>query len=98
MGKVSCLMTNNGSNIKAAARNLRWPWWSSFGDNLNLAVSNTVNKTVVSILNHWHVFSQLEKERGAWPSRALASDGKFIIRYSSGILMKDSFFIVVLCV
>uniref|UniRef100_UPI003AAD5237 E3 SUMO-protein ligase ZBED1-like n=1 Tax=Centroberyx gerrardi TaxID=166262 RepID=UPI003AAD5237 len=43
--KVSCLTTDSGSNIKAAVRNLGWSWLSCFGHNLNLAVSNTVDKT-----------------------------------------------------
>ena len=43
--KVSSLTTNSGANIKAAVRNLGWPWLSCFGHNLNLAVSNTLEKT-----------------------------------------------------
>ena len=43
--KVSCLTTDSGANIKAAVRNLGWPWLSCFGHNLNLAVSNTLEKT-----------------------------------------------------
>ncbi len=43
--KVSCITTDSGSNIKAAVRNLGWPWLSCFGHNLNLAVSNTIEKT-----------------------------------------------------
>ncbi|XP_077100033.1 E3 SUMO-protein ligase ZBED1 [Siphateles boraxobius] len=42
---VSCVTTDSGSNIKAAVRNLGWPWLSCFGHNLNLAVSNTFEKT-----------------------------------------------------
>ena len=43
--KVSCLTTDSGANIKAAVQNLGWPWLSCFRHNLNLAVSNTLEKT-----------------------------------------------------
>lgn len=42
--KVVCITTDNGANIVAAVRDLKWPWISCFGHNLNLAVNNTLNK------------------------------------------------------
>lgn len=42
---VSCVTTDTGSNIKAVVGNLGWPWLSCFGHNLNLAESNTIEKT-----------------------------------------------------
>ena len=42
---VVCITTDSGANIKAAARQLEWPWLSCFGHNLNLAVTNTIEKT-----------------------------------------------------
>ncbi|KAM3872332.1 beta-1,4 N-acetylgalactosaminyltransferase 1-like [Diretmus argenteus] len=42
--KVTCVTTDNGANIVAAVRDLKWPWISGFGHNLNLAVNNALSK------------------------------------------------------
>ncbi|XP_047201797.1 E3 SUMO-protein ligase ZBED1-like [Girardinichthys multiradiatus] len=42
--KVVCITSDNGTNIVAAVRDLKWPWISCFGHNLNLAVKNALNK------------------------------------------------------
>ncbi|XP_062292961.1 E3 SUMO-protein ligase ZBED1-like [Scomber scombrus] len=42
--KVACITSDNGANIVAAVRDLKWPWISCFGHNLNLAVNNALNK------------------------------------------------------
>lgn len=49
---VVCLTTDSGANIKAAARLLEWPWLSCFGHNLNLAVTNTIDKTEKKRTDH----------------------------------------------
>lgn len=52
MDNLSCLTTDSGANIKAAARLLAVPWLSCFGHNLNLAVTNTINKTEKARTDH----------------------------------------------
>ncbi len=42
--KVVCITSDNGANIVAAVRDLKWPWISCFRHNLNLAVNNALNK------------------------------------------------------
>jgi len=42
--KVVCNTIDNGANIVAAVCDLKWPWISCFGHNLNLAVNNALNK------------------------------------------------------
>ncbi|QQP39025.1 Zinc finger BED domaincontaining protein 1like, partial [Caligus rogercresseyi] len=38
--KLACVTTDNGANIVAAVRKLRWGWLPCFGHNLHLAVTN----------------------------------------------------------
>ncbi|KAM3842487.1 E3 SUMO-protein ligase ZBED1 [Diretmus argenteus] len=45
--KISCVTTDNGANIVAAIRELKWPWLNCFGHNLNLAVNNSLQKEKV---------------------------------------------------
>lgn len=40
--KISCITTDNGSNIKAAVSKVEWPWLNCFGHNLHLAVTNAI--------------------------------------------------------
>jgi hypothetical protein len=41
--KISCITTNNGANIIAAVRELKWPWLNCFGHNLNMAINNALD-------------------------------------------------------
>lgn len=38
--QIACITTNNGAKIVAANRQLKWPWLSCSGHNLNLVVNN----------------------------------------------------------
>ncbi|XP_052432606.1 E3 SUMO-protein ligase ZBED1-like [Carassius gibelio] len=40
--QIACITTDNGANIVAAIRQLKWPWLSCFGHNLNLAINNSL--------------------------------------------------------
>lgn len=40
--QIACITTDNGANIVAAIRQLKWPWLNCFGHNLNLAVNNSL--------------------------------------------------------
>ncbi|XP_067280629.1 E3 SUMO-protein ligase ZBED1-like [Pseudorasbora parva] len=42
--KISCITTDNGANIVAAIRDLKWPWLNCFGHNLNVAVNYSLQK------------------------------------------------------
>nr|XP_055051518.1 E3 SUMO-protein ligase ZBED1 [Misgurnus anguillicaudatus] len=42
--KISCITTDNGANIVAAIRGLKWPWLNCFGHNLNVAVNYSLQK------------------------------------------------------
>ncbi|XP_052429876.1 E3 SUMO-protein ligase ZBED1 isoform X2 [Carassius gibelio] len=41
---ISCITTDNGANIVAAIRGLKWPWLNCFGHNLNVAVNYSLQK------------------------------------------------------
>lgn len=40
--RIACITTDNGANIVAAIRQLKWQWLSCFGHNLNLAINNSL--------------------------------------------------------
>lgn len=40
--EIACITIDNGANIVAAIRQLKWPWLSCFGHNLNLAINNSL--------------------------------------------------------
>ena len=40
--RLACATTDNGSNIVAAMRKLKWNWLSWFGHNLHLAITNSM--------------------------------------------------------
>nr|XP_055030442.1 E3 SUMO-protein ligase ZBED1-like [Misgurnus anguillicaudatus] len=46
--KISCITTDNGANVVAAIRQLKWPWLSCFGHNLNIAINNSLKKQQAS--------------------------------------------------
>lgn len=46
--KISCITTDNGANIVAAIRQLKWPWLSCFGQNLNIAINNSLQQQKAS--------------------------------------------------
>ena len=41
--KISCITTDNGANIIAAVRELKWPWLNCFGHNVNVAINNALD-------------------------------------------------------
>lgn len=40
--QIACITTDKGANIVAAIWQLKWPWLSCFGHNLNLAINNSL--------------------------------------------------------
>ncbi|KAI2662058.1 E3 SUMO-protein ligase ZBED1 [Labeo rohita] len=46
--KISCITTDNGANVIAAIRQLKLPWLSCFGHNLNIAINNSLKKQQAS--------------------------------------------------
>lgn len=46
-GKIACITIDNGANV-AAIRQLKWPWFSCFGHNLNLAINRRPAQTELS--------------------------------------------------
>ena len=40
--QIACITTDNGANIVAAIRQLKWPWLSCFGHNLNQAINHSL--------------------------------------------------------
>ncbi|KAI7792413.1 putative zinc finger BED domain-containing protein 1-like [Triplophysa rosa] len=55
--KIACITTDNGANIVAAIRGLRWPWLNCFGHNLNLAINYSLQK------------EKAKTDRGLWRRR-----------------------------
>ncbi|KAK0140604.1 Zinc finger BED domain-containing protein 1 [Merluccius polli] len=67
--QIARITTDNGANIVAAIRQLKWPWLSCFGHNLNLAITNSLaRQSAVTDPSFWGlpgsqhcVFTQLAK-------------------------------------